>query len=148
MMIQACRLPNATWPTILCIDDDPQIPETIGLRLNQYEVNVLRAGYGMHGFWLAMTGHPGVIITDVNMPQGNGDYIVDCLRQNTDTREIPIIVLTGRREEQLERRLRHSGADEFFVKPVHFDKLRSAILKYIPLNERNWNEVRTMVRQT
>src|SRR3972149_7314804 len=58
MTIQACRLQNAAWPTILCIDDDPQIAETIALRLNQYEVNMLSACHGMHGFWLAMTNRP------------------------------------------------------------------------------------------
>jgi response regulator RpfG family c-di-GMP phosphodiesterase len=148
MMIQACRLKNAAWPTILCIDDDPQIPEAIGLRLNQYEVNLLSACHGMHGFWLAMTNRPRLIITDVNMPQGAGDYVVDCLRHNCDTRDIPIIVLTGQRDPQLENRLRHSGTDEYLVKPVHFDRLREAIFKHLPLKERDWNEVRIMAGQT
>jgi DNA-binding response OmpR family regulator len=148
MTIQARRPQNSAWPTILCIDDDPQISETIGLRLNQYDVNVISACHGMHGFWLAMTNRPRLVITDVNMPQGTGDYVVDCLRRNSDTHDIPIIVLTGLRDPQLESRMRHSGADEYFVKPVYFDKLREAILKYLPLKERNWNEVRTMIQQT
>jgi len=148
MKIQACRSQNAAWPTILCIDDDPQISETIGLRLNQYDVNVISACHGMHGFWLAMTNRPELVITDVNMPQGAGDYVVGCLRRNSDTHEIPIIVLTGQRDSQLEIRMRHCGADEYFIKPVYFDKLRDAILKYIPLKERNWNEVMTMARRT
>jgi DNA-binding response OmpR family regulator len=148
MTIHACRLQNADWPTILCIDDDPQIPETIALRLNQYEVNVISACHGMHGFWLAMTNRPELIVTDVNMPQGAGDHVVECLRQNSDTRDIPVIVLTGQRDEQLECRLRHAGANEFFVKPVHFDKLREAIFRYVPLTDRNWNEVRMMATRT
>jgi two-component system, OmpR family, response regulator RpaA len=148
MIYQACRLQNADWPTILCIDDDPQIPESISLRLNQYEVNVISACHGMHGFWLAMTNRPRLVITDVNMPQGAGDHVVDCLRNNSDTREIPIIVLTGQRDPQLEARMRHSGADEYLIKPVHFDKLRAAIFKYVPLHERNWIEVRPMARST
>jgi len=147
MKIQTGRLPNAAWPTILCIDDDPQIPETIGLRLNQYEVNVLSAGHGMHGFWLAMTIRPGLILTDIHMPQGTGDHIIDCLRHNTDTHDIPIIVLTGQRDPQLERRLRERGADEFIIKPVPFETLRTAIQRYIPLEQRNWNEVGTMTAQ-
>lgn len=147
MAIHVCRLQNANWPTILCIDDDPQIPETVAMRLNQYEVNVISACHGMHGFWLAMIHRPGLVITDVNMPQGAGEYVVDCLRKNSDTCEIPIIVLTGRRDPQLEMRIRQSGADEYLVKPVHFDTLRDMVLKYVPLRERNWNEVRTRARQ-
>jgi DNA-binding response OmpR family regulator len=147
MMIQACRLPHTKWPTILSIDDDPQIAETIGLRLSHYEVNLLSACHGMHGFWLAMTNRPQLVITDVNMPQGAGDYVVDCLRHNSDTRDIPVIVLTGRRDPQLEGRMRHTGADEYLVKPVHFEKLRAAIGKYIPLKERNWNEIPAMAQR-
>src|SRR3972149_4510667 len=112
MTIQACRLQNAAWPTILCIDDDPQIAETIALRLNQYEVNMLSACHGMHGFWLAMTNRPNVIVTDVVMPQGGGEYVVDCLRHNSDTHDIPIIVLTGRRDSQVGSRLRPGGGNE------------------------------------
>jgi two-component system, OmpR family, response regulator RpaA len=148
MTTHACRLENADWPTILCIDDDPQIPESIGLRLSQYEVNVITASHGMHGFWLAMTGRPALVITDLNMPQGAGDYVVECLRQNSDTREIPVIVLTGRRDANLESRMRNNGVNEYLVKPVHFDTLLEAIVKNIPIQERNWNENRTMAGQT
>jgi DNA-binding response OmpR family regulator len=147
-MIRACRLPHSEWPSILCIDDDPQICESISLRLNQYEVNVLSACHGMHGFWLAMTNRLRLVITDVNMPQGAGDYVVDCLRSNSDTREIPIIVLTGQRDPQLEARMRHAGAGEYLLKPVQFDRLRVAIEKYIPLKDRSWNEVGSMAQCT
>jgi CheY-like chemotaxis protein len=102
----------------------------------------------MHGFWLAMTNRPQLVITDVNMPQGAGDYVVDCLRNNSDTREIPVIVLTGRRDPQLEARMRHAGADEYLLKPVQFDRLREAIEKYITLTDRNWNEAGSMATCT
>ena len=141
MANETCGVVNAQWPTLLCIDDDPLIPEVIGLRLNQYEVNVLSAFHGMHGFWLAMTDRPDLIITDMRMPQGAGDYVVDCLRHNSDTRDIPVIVLTGQRDAQIESRMRHLGVDEFFTKPVQFETLRDAIFKYLPLKERDWGEV-------
>jgi DNA-binding response OmpR family regulator len=148
MMIRACRLQQPEWPTILCIDDDPQIPESISLRLNGYEVNVLSACHGMHGFWLAMTNRPQLVITDVSMPQGAGDYVVDCLRHNSDTREIAIIVLTGLRDPQWEARMRHAGADEYLVKPVHFDQLLKVIEKHVVLNERNWNDTKSMANHS
>lgn len=148
MRIRACRLPNESWPTILCIDDDPQISEAISLRLNEYEVNVLSAAHGMHGFWLAMTNRPQLVITDVHMPQGVGDYIVECLKHNSDTCQIPIIVLTGLRDAGLENRLRHGGADDFLVKPVPFEVLQAAIEKYVPLQLRDRNEVEAAVLRT
>ena len=125
-----------SWPTVLCIDDDPQIVETIKLRLRQYEVEVVSAYYGMHGFWQAMTDKPDLIITDLRMPQGRGDYLVKSLRSNSDTRAIPVIVLTGQRDSELEHTMRSLGAQEFFTKPARFDQLAAAIARYIPLRER------------
>jgi DNA-binding response OmpR family regulator len=135
---------GADWPTLLTIDDDPQISETITARLSQYEVHVLCAFHGMHGFWLAMTNRPKLIITDVRMPQGSGDYVVDCLRNNSDTREIPIIVLTGQRDSQVEARMMRLGVTDFFIKPALFEQLTAAIRKHIPLKERTWEQVVAM----
>jgi DNA-binding response OmpR family regulator len=132
---------QAEWPTLLCIDDDPQIAEVLKLRLSQYEVNVLCAYHGMHGFWLAMTNRPDLIVTDVKMPQGSGDYVVDCLRNNSDTHDIPVMVLTGQRDSATESALRRLGVQEYFTKPVPFEQLRDAMRKYIQLEDRDWGTV-------
>ena len=132
---------TARWPTVLCIDDDPQISEAISLRLSRYKVNVLRAFHGMHGFWLAMTNRPDLIICDMKMPQGAGDYVVDCLRHSSDTRHIPIMILTGQRDPALENKMRGLGVEEFFTKPVLFDCLRDAIGNCIELTDRDWSEL-------
>jgi len=136
-----CNTPAAEWPTLLCIDDNPQISESISLRLKRYEVQVLAAYHGMHGFWLAMTNRPGLVIIDMKMPQGTGDYVIDCLRNNSDTREIPVIVLTGHRDAQMEATMRRLGVAEYFIKPVEFERLLDAIRKQIPLRERDWGHV-------
>jgi DNA-binding response OmpR family regulator len=143
-----CDFVGADWPTLLTIDDDPQISETITARLSQYEVHVLCAYHGMHGFWLAMTNRPNLIITDVRMPQGSGDYVVDCLRNNSDTRDIPIIVLTGQRVSQVEARMRRLGVSDFFIKPALFEQLSAAICKHIPLKERQWDQLDEMAGAT
>jgi response regulator RpfG family c-di-GMP phosphodiesterase len=139
-----CDFVGADWPTLLTIDDDPHISATFVARLNQYEVHVLSAYHGMHGFWMAMTNRPNLVVTDVRMPQGSGDYVVDCLRNNSDTREIPVIILTGQRNTQIEARMRRLGVSDFFVKPVLFEQLIGAIRKHIPLKERNSDEVMEM----
>lgn len=126
---------NARRPTILCIDDDPQISETIAIRLRQYEVDVLRSYHGMHGLWLAMTSEPELIITDLTMPQGGGNYVIECLKNNRETCRIPIIVLTGRRDPQVESTARNLGIENFLTKPILFNNLAAAIREYVPLRE-------------
>lgn len=87
--------PDVGQPIVLCVDDDAQICETIALRLKPYDVEVLRAYHGTRGMWLAMTHGPDLIITDMNMPQGNGIHIVEYLKNNSDTCNTPIIMLSG-----------------------------------------------------
>ncbi len=124
-------------PILLCIDDDPQILEALQLRLAEYDVDVRTACHGMHGLYEAQAKKPDLIITDMRMPQGEGDYLVECLRGNTERRSVPIIMLTGQRDPDLEGRMFQLGVQEYFSKPVQFDKLREAITQYIPLRKRN-----------
>ncbi|MEX0611803.1 MAG: response regulator [Pirellulales bacterium] len=135
-MNAADELAASKWPTLLCIDDDPQISEGIRLRLRDYQVDVLSAYHGMHGFWLAMTERPDLIITDMRMPQGQGDYVVEALRSNSDTRQIPVIVLTGQRSSDVVQKVRQLDVQAFLMKPVRFDQLRPVIEQHIALRKR------------
>lgn len=121
--------------TVLCIDDDPQISETIALRLREYNVVVLRAFHGMQGLWLATTSFPDLIICDMRMPQGEGPHIIERLRNNSATKAIPIIVLTGQRDDRIDTIARRFAVDRLLNKPIRFDDLRAAIGKLIPLRQ-------------
>ena len=55
------------------------------------------------------------------MPQGEGSYVVDCLKHRADTGEIPVIVLTGNRDPQLELGMRGLGVAHYLHKPLKFD---------------------------
>lgn len=128
--------PEGEGATILCIDDDPGISETIALRLQPYDVEVLCAYHGMHGLSIAKTQRPDLIITDVRMPQGGGDYVIECLRNSSGTKDIPIIVLTGRQDSCLNAVTQRLGIEIVFTKPVRFSDLASAIKWYLPLGRR------------
>src|SRR3990172_6184867 len=123
----------SSWPTLLCIDDDPQISEAIQLRLREYEVNVLCGYHGTHGFWLAMSERPDLIIMDMRMPQGPGEYIVECLRNNSDTHDIPVVVLTGQRGADVIQKVRQLDVQAFLTKPVLFEQLLAVIKQFISL---------------
>ena len=96
-------------PKLLCIDDDPNISEAFARRFHRYGIEVERAYHGMHGYWLAVTSKPDVIITDLRMPLGEGEYVVQCLERNAETAHIPVIVLTGFKETGLAEHLRGLG---------------------------------------
>lgn len=124
-----------TKPRILCIDDDPAITTTLGLRLGQYGIDVLTAYFGTQGIWLATTEYPDLIITDMQMPSGGGEYVVECLKRRSDTHDIPVIVLTGRRDPALQHSMLTLGVAHYFQKPLRHDRLVAKLSDYIQLNE-------------
>ena len=124
---------GAKMPKILCIDDDPAICQFMHIQLRNYRVEVVDTHFGTHGYWEALVHRPDVIITDLRMPQGSGDYVVECLKRNVTTRDIPIIVLTGRDDPALERYLTALGVVRYFVKPTPFSELFEELRRHIPL---------------
>ena len=88
-------------PWVLCIDDDSDFTFTLQARLEQHGIEVLRAFAGMDGYRYAFTSSAQLIILDYEMPNGNGDYVLRRLKENPVTKDIPVIVLTGRKEKTL-----------------------------------------------
>jgi response regulator RpfG family c-di-GMP phosphodiesterase len=127
----------ATVPKLLVIDDDPALLQAIQLRLRDYYVDLLAAYHGMHGIWLATTKSPDLIVTDLRMPQGQGDYVMQCLKQRTDTASIPVMVLTGRRDNDLTARLLRLGAVKVLQKPIAFKALVAEAAHFIPFRRRD-----------
>ncbi len=112
---------------VLCIDDDPEVCRVIALRLSAYGVDVRSAFFGTQGLWLAMTEKPDVVITDIGMPSGSGDYIVECLQRNAKTKAIPLLVLSGRKDPRLQRRLLSLGVERWLTKPIRDEDLIAAL---------------------
>jgi CheY-like chemotaxis protein len=127
--------PQRRLAKVLCIDDDPQVRRSVSRWLQPYELDVLSACDGMHGFWLAIRHQPDVIVTDVSVPQGQGDYLVECLRASCDTRHIPVIVLTGRQQAEVEPLMRHLEVEAYLPKPAQPEGFVEAIGQYVELRE-------------
>jgi CheY-like chemotaxis protein len=81
--------------TILIIDDEPALLELLTKTLLQQGFRVLRAPGGRKGVALATRHHPDVIILDLSMPGFDGTKVVEQLRANSRTRDIPILIQTG-----------------------------------------------------
>lgn len=124
---------QAHTPLVLCIDDDPDISWAIEMRLKNYDVVVRRAFHGMHGIWEAIRKRPDLILMDLAMPNGDGSYVVRCLRGSRETAGVPIVVLTGMRDPSLPNRMIRLGADAYITKPVAFDELKHQMSRFIDL---------------
>jgi CheY-like chemotaxis protein len=68
---------------------------------------------------------------DIEMPRMNGIDACRLLKQNNTTKNIPVVLLTMRGEEQFVRQGYASGCNEFLTKPVNEQKLNMVIKKYL-----------------
>ena len=119
---------------VLVIDDNPTIVELIkyAVRLQgDYQVSV--AYDGVQGLECILAEHPDCVIIDVKMPKMDGYKLLRCLRGDTGTADIPLILLSAmtREEDQLTGLL--SGADEYLTKPFKPNALNAAIERVLQL---------------
>ncbi|MCA9153171.1 MAG: response regulator [Pirellulaceae bacterium] len=134
MIDRTCRTPR-----VLCIDDDPGVTSAIEAGLSRYDVEVQTAYFGTQGIWQAINFPPDIIITDLRMPRGKGDYVVECLKGREDTADIPVIVLTGRRNIEMKRWMLALGVKYYLHKPISMQKLVQIIGRTIELSPRRPN---------
>ncbi|HWA96972.1 MAG TPA: response regulator [Pirellulales bacterium] len=124
---------RSTRPLILCIDDDPAIIAALQSRFLPYDLDFATAYCGAQGIWRAITDRPDLIVTDLCMPNGNGESVVECLRKRDDTRAIPIIVFTGTRQQDARSRMLSLGVEGYVQKPAAFNSILNLAEKFVAL---------------
>lgn len=110
--------------TILVVDDDANIRELLRQHLETEGYNVREAKDGMDAIQQIKTTHPDLILLDVMMPQINGFDVAAVLKNDPQTADIPIIILSI--VENKERGY-HIGIDRYLTKPIHTEKLINEI---------------------
>jgi signal transduction histidine kinase/DNA-binding response OmpR family regulator len=81
---------------VLAIDDDPVALELVSAVLDPEGYSVLRAQGGDEGVGMALDEHPALVILDLLMPGTDGFQVVEQLRADPRTADIPIVVLTSK----------------------------------------------------
>jgi signal transduction histidine kinase len=113
--------------TILVIDDEPSLRMTMRLTLQAEGFVVLEAGNCRDAILAAKAHAPGLIVCDVEMPDGTGHDVFEALKQNPTTSTIPFIFITGKNDPNEMRRSMEQGADDFLVKPFALKLLLAAV---------------------
>lgn len=112
---------------ILVIEDQASMRRNVALLLELEGYDVVTAGDGRAGIELARSARPDLILCDVMMPEVDGHGVVQALRAETDTAQIPFIFLTARGDRSDVRTGMNLGADDYLTKPVVREELLAAI---------------------
>jgi len=106
---------------VLLVDDEPDFLSVVRMRLSKGGYDVVCAHHGRDALEKMKLKRPDVIVTDVMMPVMDGVDFFQELQSNTETRKIPIIVMTVK--DKLEESFRAVGVSDFVTKPFEVDDL-------------------------
>jgi CheY-like chemotaxis protein len=111
---------------ILIIDDEISIREMIkGYLFSKYEV--IEAYDGLSGLGMAEAEKPDLIICDLLMPTVTGTEVIQEIKENPDTKNIPIVVITAA-EDSIHEQL-PIAKEDILRKPFGLDELQNIVEK-------------------
>ena len=136
----ATRLSSASSPgsslgageRVLVVDDEPDITALVAYHLAKNGFRVSTAANGSDALRAVSDDAPALIVLDRMLPGMSGDEVLATVRSNAMSREIPVLMLTAKREEHDRVRGLTLGADDYLTKPFSTQELVlrvSAILR-------------------
>ncbi len=102
---------------ILVVDDEPDITALVAYHLAKAGYRVSTASNGSDALKAAREERPDVVILDVMLPNVSGYDVLAEMRRREETKDVGVIMLTARREEQDRIRGLSLGADDYLTKP-------------------------------
>ena len=109
--------PAATGERILVVDDEADIVALVAFHLVRAGYRVSTASTGPEAIAAARQERPALIVLDLMLPGASGYDVLEQLRGEAATREIAVLMLTARRDEQDRIRGLSLGADDYLTKP-------------------------------
>jgi two-component system alkaline phosphatase synthesis response regulator PhoP len=120
-------IPEANTPNVLNVDDEEDILDLLQYNLHKAGFSTVLAHDGAEALVQAAAVKPDLIVLDFMMPRMNGLEACRRLRQDAQLRNIPIVMLTARGEEEDYVRGLDVGADIYLAKPISLPVLLSQI---------------------
>jgi len=112
---------------ILVIEDDVTFLDLVRVHLSGAGHEVVTAEDAAIGLRAIIADRPDLVVLDIFVPYLDGFEMLEALRSDPATREIPVIVLTGHTDDETFSRARQLGAAAFLTKPVEGTRLINAI---------------------
>ena len=116
---------------ILIVDDEADIIEILQFVLESQGYECVTAMVGETGLNLAREINPDLIILDVMMPKINGYKISRLLKYDNKYKDIPILMITARSQEEDKVIGEETGANEYITKPFQVDYVLEKVKSYL-----------------
>ncbi|HEX7899782.1 MAG TPA: response regulator [Planctomycetota bacterium] len=118
-----------TVPLILVADDDPNLRRILCLFLKNAHYETVEASNGREALNMARSQRPDAMILDIMMPLIDGFSVCRQLKEEAETKRIPVVICTAKnRKEDLIAAIR-AGAEDYIIKPFTKDIVLSKVQK-------------------
>lgn len=116
---------------ILVVEDDANILRQIEFNLQSHGYLVETAASGVEALRLMLLRRPRLLITDIMMPEMDGYELVATLRRDPYLKELPVIMLTARTEDDDMVQGYTSGTDLYLTKPFNPNELLAFVQRIL-----------------
>ena len=119
---------------ILVVDDDPDLVESVSMKLESKNFQVSKAYDGVEAWDKIKNAKPDLIILDVMMPRKNGYELCDEIKGDPQYKDIIVVLLTAVGDAVTSTSYTHldgktNMADDFIPKPIDLDKLMEIVVE-------------------
>lgn len=127
MSTPAAHDPPDPRPLVLVVDDDVDIVVLVGHQIQRAGCRVITAKDGHEALALVQERRPALVVLDIMMPLLNGYEVTRRIREDPDTREIPVLLLSARAGGLDIQHGHRMGAQRYLRKPFDSDELRRTV---------------------
>ena len=129
------ELPNpGRRHSLVIVEDDYEIREALAAELRD-DYDVTACENGMEGLKQIVTTPPDLVISDVMMPEMDGNALCSKIKANPATNHIPVILVTAKNSDEDQLEGLETGADAYIVKPYNMDILRRTVINLLNRND-------------
>lgn len=114
-------------PLVLVVEDEAAIATMLRYNLEKSGFRVEEAGDGQEALTRIAEVQPDIVLLDWMLPQMSGIEVCRQIRRRPTTRELPVIMVTARTEDQDAVRGLNTGADDYITKPFNMEALIARI---------------------
>jgi len=116
-------------PLVLAVNDYADNLEFLTCLLESVGCDSIAAYHGRDAIEMARQHHPDLILLDIMMPELDGMEVLKQLRNNPQTRDIPVIAVTGM--DRNREYFLSAGFDDWLRKPIEFEELEEVIRRHL-----------------
>lgn len=113
--------------TILVAEDQPHIRALIEYKLKNNGYQVIAVDNGSDALAKAIEVKPNLVLLDVMMPLMTGFEVLSALKQNPETKSIPVLLVTAQSKEEEVLKGLELGADDYITKPFSPNELAARV---------------------